>query len=383
MDTTSSKNVTSQTEFCSKVYDFTQNHVQPIAEKIDQTDQFPRELWPKLGAAGLLGLTISPQFGGQGETYTKQTQVIEILSEFSASVGLSYAAHANLCLTLIDHFGTQAQKNHYLPKLISGQHIGALAMSERTAGSDVISMKLTATDAGDHFILNGHKMWITNGTEADILLVYAKTNPEAGAKGITCFFIEKNLAGFSTEPALDKLGMRGTGTCQLNFNNCAVPKANVLGQVNEGIKVLMSGLDVERAILCGGPLGVMKACLNLVIPYAKSRHQFGKSIGDFQLIQQKLADMYTAYHAAHAYTYATTFACDNKTIKSEQAAAAYLFSAEQSIKVILETIQCLGGIGYLNDCIAGRLLRDAKLFEIGGGTSEIRRVIIARELLKE
>lgn len=380
--TTPSKKTSPQTAFSKTLYDFAEKHIAPIAEEIDRTDQFPTQLWPKLGEAGLLGLTISPKFGGLGESYTKQTQVIEVISEFSASIGLSYIAHANLCLTLIDRFGTKQQKNTYLPKLISGQHIGALAMSEKNAGSDVISMELSATDNGDYFTLNGHKMWITNGTLADVFLVYAKTDPKAGPKGITCFFVEKGLAGFSTEPALDKLGMRGSGTCQLNFNHCKIPKENILGELNQGITVLMSGLDVERTVLCGGPLGVMKACLNLVIPYVKSRQQFGKPIGEYQFIQQKLADMFTHYQAARALTYQTTKACDNGKLTAAQAASAYLFSAEHSVKMTLETIQCLGGIGYLNDSIAGRLLRDAKLFEIGGGTNEIRRMIIARELLR-
>ncbi|EKD77858.1 MAG: hypothetical protein ACD_42C00149G0001 [uncultured bacterium] len=363
-------------------YDFAQSHIAPIAHNIDQTNRFPRELWPQLGRLGLHGLTVEKKYGGSQRGFLAHAIVMEAINRASGSIGLAYAAHSNLCMNQIQHFGTETQKQHYLPKLCTGEWLGALAMSEKEAGSDVLSMKLHAEEKSDHFILNGHKMWITNGTEADVIVVYAKTNPEAGAHGMTCFIVEKTFSGFHSNPKLDKLGMRGCDTSELIFNNCIVPKENVLGKINGGLSILMTGLDYERAVLSAGPLGLMQACLDVMVPYVKTRYQFKKRLGDFQLIQEKIANAYTYYQAAKSYVYATAALCDQKKIKPEIAAGAYLFAAENATKMALDTIQCLGGVGYLNDSPAGRLLRDAKLYEIGAGTTEIRRIVIARELLK-
>lgn len=363
--------------------EFAQTHIAPIAHETDQQNRFPKELWPLLGKAGLLGVTIGKKYGGSGLGYVAQAIVVEAISRASGGVGLSYGAHANLCANQLYRFGSEKQKEHYLPKLNSGEWIGALAMSEKNAGSDVISMQLHAEEKSDHFVLNGHKMWITNGPDADVILVYAKTNPEAGAHGITCFIVEKTFSGFSPSARLDKLGMRSSSTAQLQFTNCVVPKENVVGKVNEGIKVLMDGLDIERAVLSAGPLGLMHACLDVMLPYVKSRKQFKKSIGEFQMIQHKMADAYTLFQAAKHYTYAMVELCDQNKINTSQAASVYLFVAENATKIALDTIQCLGGVGYLNDSPAGRLLRDAKLYEIGAGTTEIRRIVIARELMRE
>lgn len=364
------------------VSEFAKTMITPIAKTIDETNQFPRELWPKMGALGLLGVTIDKNYGGAQLNYTAQMLVMEAISRASASIGLAYVAHATLCANHIFRFANEQQKQRYLPKLASGEWLGALAMSEKEAGSDVLSMQLRADDKGDHFVLNGHKMWITNGTEADVIVVYAKTNPEAGAHGMTCFIVEKTFAGFHANPKLNKLGMRGCDTSELIFRNCVVPKENIIGKMNDGLFVLMSGLDVERAVLAAGPLGVMQACLDVMLPYVKQRVQFKKRLGDFQLIQEKVADSYTQFHATKSYVYHIAAVCDRGEIKTEQAASAYLFAAENATKMALTTIQCLGGNGYLNDCSAGRLLRDAKLYEIGAGTSEIRKLVIARELMK-
>lgn len=365
------------------VQQFCDTHLKPIAQQLDETNLFPRELWPTLGSLGLLGITIAKNYGGSQLGYLSQVITMEMISRTSGAVGLSYAAHANLCANQLFRFGTEAQKNHYLPKLNSGEWLGALAMSEREAGSDVINMQLHAEEKEDHFILNGHKMWITNGPTADLILVYAKTNPNAGSHGISCFIIEKTFAGFHPETKLNKLGMRGSDTGELIFNHCFVPKKNLLGQLNGGLSLLMNGLDCERAVLAAGPLGLMQASLDIMLPYVKHRHQFKKSLGEFELIQEKIANAYTLYQATKHYVYATATLCDENTITPEVAASAYLFAAENATKIALDTIQCLGGNGYLNDCDAGRILRDAKLYEIGAGTTEIRRLIIARELLKK
>ncbi|MBO1272362.1 isovaleryl-CoA dehydrogenase [Shewanella sp. 4t3-1-2LB] len=362
---------------------FATDQIAPLAAKIDQDNQLPTALWPLLGDMGLLGITVSEDFGGSGMGYLAHVVAMEEISRASASVGLSYGAHSNLCVNQIFRNGTAAQKDRYLPKLVSGEHIGALAMSEPNAGSDVVSMKLYARKQGDHYLLNGNKMWITNGPDADVFVVYAKTEPQLGAKGITAFIVERDFPGFATAQKLDKLGMRGSSTCELVFTDCAVPEENILGKLNHGTKVLMSGLDYERVVLAGGPLGIMTACLDLVLPYTAERQQFGKAIGEFQLVQAKLADMYTEMNAAKAYVYAVARACDQGRASRKDAAGAILYSAERATRAALDAIQLLGGNGYINDYPAGRLLRDAKLYEIGAGTSEIRRMLIGRELFSE
>jgi len=362
---------------------FAEQEVAPLAEAIDKSNKFPRELWPKLGAIGLLGITVPEQYGGANMGYIEQIIAIEEMSRASASVGLSYGAHSNLCVNQINRLGTEEQKQKFLPKLINGEHVGALAMSEAGSGSDVMSLRCRAEDKGDHFLLNGTKMWITNGPEADTLIVYAKTDPKARAHGITAFIIEKTFKGFSTAQKLDKLGMRGSDTCELVFDNCEVPKMNVLGKVNEGVKVLMSGLNYERVVLAAGPLGIMQACLDLVLPYIRQRKQFGKAIGEFQLIQAKIADMYTTLNASRAYLYAVAKGCDQGNCNQKDSAGVILFTAENATQMALQTIQCLGGNGYINEFPAGRLLRDAKLYEIGAGTSEIRRLVVGGKLFEE
>ena len=365
------------------VSDFASNEIAPLAESADKQNQFPNELWPELGAMGLLGITVSDEFGGASMGYLAHVIAMEEISKASASVGLSYGAHSNLCINQIFRNGTEEQKQKYLPKLISGEHVGALAMSEPNAGSDVVSMKLTARKQGDHYILNGNKMWITNGPDANTLIIYAKTDVKKGPHGITAFIVERDFIGFSHAQKLDKLGMRGSNTCELVFENCEVPAENILGCLNNGIEVLMSGLDYERLVLAGGPLGIMSACMSLVIPYVHERQQFGKSIGEFQLIQAKLADMYTGMNAAKAYVYSVAKSCDRGDVTRKDAAGAILYASELATKMALETIQILGGNGYVNEYSAGRLLRDAKLYEIGAGTSEIRRMLIGRELFNE
>ena len=365
------------------VAEFAAREISPLSGKIDRENAFPAELWSRLGEMGLLGVTIDPKFGGAGMGYLEHTIAMEEISRASGSVGLSYGAHSNLCVNQIFRNGTDAQKSQFLPDLISGAKVGALAMSEHTSGSDVVSMQLRAQKSGDHYVLNGSKMWITNGPDADTLVVYAKTDPAAKAHGITAFIIEKGLEGFSTGPKLDKLGMRGSNTCELIFENCAVPKERVLGAENKGVGVLMSGLDFERVVLSGGPLGLMQACLDIVLPYVHDRKQFGEPIGSFQLVQAKLADMYTTLNACRAYVYAVAQACDRGQTTRKDAAGAILYSAERATQMALDAIQLLGGSGYINEYSTGRLLRDAKLYEIGAGTSEIRRMLIGRELFKE
>ena len=365
------------------VHNFAQETIAPRAADIDHVNQFPNELWPEMGRLGLLGLTADPEFGGTGMGYIEHIVAMEEISRASASVGLSYGAFSNLCVNQINLNGTKEQKQKYLPDLCAGKKIGALAMSEPGAGSDVVSMKLKAEKKGDRYILNGTKMWITNGPDAHTLVVYAKTDIAAGSKGITAFLVEKDFKGFSTAQKLDKLGMRGSNTCELVFHDCEVPAENILGHVGKGVNVLMSGLDYERAVLSGGPLGIMQSCLDVVLPYLHERKQFGQSIGEFQLMQGKLADMYVALNTARAYVYAVGKACDRGEVTRKDAAGAILYSAEKATWMALEAIQCLGGNGYTNDYPAGRLLRDAKLYEIGAGTSEIRRMLIGRELFKE
>ena len=365
------------------VQSFSQEQIAPRAEEIDRTNTFPRDLWPQLGALGLHGITVEEEYGGTGLGYLEHCIAMEEISRASASVGLSYGAHSNLCINQIRRNGTDAQKRKYLPKLISGEHVGALAMSEPGAGSDVVSMRTRAEKKGDRYVLNGNKMWITNGPIAETLVVYAKTDPDAGPRGITAFLVEKGMKGFSTAQKLDKLGMRGSDTCELVFQDCEVPEENVLGQVGKGVNVLMSGLDYERAVLAAGPLGIMQAALDVALPYVHERKQFGKSIGEFQLVQGKVADMYVTLNACRAYVYAVAKACDAGRTTREDAAGAILYAAEKATQVALDAIQLLGGNGYINDYPTGRLLRDAKLYEIGAGTSEIRRMLIGRELFEK
>ena len=359
---------------------FSADKIAPLAERIDREDWFPRHLWPEMGALGLHGITVPEEDGGTGLGYLEHCVAMEEISRASASVGLSYGAHSNLCINQLRRWGSKEQKARYLPKLISGEHLGALAMSEPGAGSDVVSMKLRAEKKGDRYVLNGTKMWITNGPSAETLIVYAKTDPEAGPKGITAFLIEKDFKGFSVAQKLDKLGMRGSETGELVFQDCEVPAENVLAEVGKGVNVLMSGLDYERAVLAAGPLGIMQACLDVVMPYIHDRKQFGKSIGEFQLVQGKVADMYVGMNACKAYVYAVAKACDRGETTREDAAGAILYAAEKATKLALDAIQLLGGNGYINEYPTGRLLRDAKLYEIGAGTSEIRRMLIGREL---
>ncbi len=362
---------------------FARERVAPLAAGIDESNQFPMDLWKEMGALGILGITASEDYGGAGLGYLAHCVAMEELSRASASVGLSYAAHSNLCVNQINRHGTAEQKQRFLPKLISGEYVGALAMSESESGSDVVSMKLRAEKRNDRYILNGRKMWITNGPDANTVVVYAKTDPAAGAKGITAFLVEGTMAGFSRSPKLDKLGMRGSNTCELVFADCEVPFENRLGEEGGGVRILMSGLDYERVVLSAGPLGIMTACLDVVVPYVHERKQFGKAIGEFQLMQGKLADMYVTLSAARAYVYAVASACDRGETTRKDAAGCILYAAERATQMALEAIQVLGGNGYTNDYPAGRLLRDAKLYEIGAGTSEIRRMLIGREIFDE
>ena len=365
------------------VMSFAADEIAPRAAEIDETNEFPMDLWSKMGELGLLGVTVEEELGGAGMGYLEHVVAMEEISRASASVGLSYGAHSNLCVNQIRRNGSDEQKRRYLPKLISGEHVGALAMSEPGAGSDVVGMKLRAEKKGDRYVLNGTKMWITNGPDADVLVVYAKTDPDGGSRGITAFLVEKAFPGFSTAQKLDKLGMRGSNTCELVFQDCDVPKENVLGTVGGGVEVLMSGLDYERVVLAAGPLGIMQSCMDIVIPYVHERRQFGKPIGEFQLMQGKLADMYTTMNACRAYVYAVSRACDRGETTRKDAAGVILYASEKATWMALEAIQCLGGNGYINAFSTGRLLRDAKLYEIGAGTSEIRRMLIGRELFEE
>ena len=365
------------------VHSFSDDHIAPRAEEIDKSNEFPTDLWPLMGQIGLHGITVSEEFGGSGLGYLEHCVAMEEVSRASASVGLSYGAHSNLCVNQISRNGTDKQKNMYLPKLISGEYVGSLAMSEPSAGSDVVGMKTHAYKKGDQYILNGNKMWITNGPVSNTFVIYAKTDKSAGSRGITAFIVEKGFKGFSTAQKLDKLGMRGSDTCELIFDDCAVPEENVLGEVGKGVNVLMSGLDYERAVLAAGPLGIMKACMDIVVHYVHERVQFGKPIGTFQLMQGKLADMYTTMNACKAYVYAVARACDRGETARKDAAGAILYASEKCTLMTLDAIQCLGGMGYVNETNPGRLLRDAKLYEIGAGTSEIRRMLIGRELFEE
>ena len=367
----------------ASVRSFSEDEIAPRAHSIDQSNEFPMVLWRKMGDLGILGITVDEKYGGANMGYLEHCIVVEEISRASASVGLSYGAHSNLCVNQISRNGNDAQKDKYLPKLITGEHVGALAMSEPNAGSDVVSMKLQAVKKGDRYILNGTKMWITNGPDADTLVVYAKTDPSAGSHGITAFLIEKGIKGFSTTQKLDKLGMRGSNTCELVFINCEVPEENVLGGVGRGVNVLMSGLDYERSVLAAGPIGIMQACMDVVVPFIHDRKQFGEPIGSFQLMQGKIADMYTTMNACKAYVYAVAAACDRGETARKDAAGAILYAGEKATWMALEAIQCLGGAGYTNEAPTGRLLRDAKLYEIGAGTSEIRRWLIGRELFEE
>jgi isovaleryl-CoA dehydrogenase len=362
---------------------FARERVAPLAIEIDRSNQFPAHLWKEMGALGLLGITADQEFGGAGMGYLSHCVAMEELSRASASVGLSYGAHSNLCVNQINRHGTEEQKRRFLPKLISGEHVGALAMSESEAGSDVVSMQLRAEKWNDGYVLNGRKMWITNGPDAHTLVVYGKTDPGLGAKGITAFMVESDMAGFFRSPKLDKLGMRGSNTCELIFADCKIPFANRLGAEGGGVGILMSGLDYERVVLAAGPLGIMSACLDVAVPYVHARKQFGKSIGEFQLMQGKLADMYVTLSAARAYVYAVASACDRGETTRKDAAGCILYAAEHATHIALDAVQMLGGNGYTNDYPAGRLLRDAKLYEIGAGTSEIRRMLIGRELFEE
>lgn len=362
---------------------FSAAEIAPRAADIDKTNDFPADLWRKFGDLGVLGITVEEEYGGAGMGYLEHVVAMEEISRASASVGLSYGAHSNLCVNQIFRNGTEDQKRRYLSKLISGEHVGALAMSEPGAGSDVVSMRLRAEKRGDRYVLNGTKMWITNGPDADVLVIYAKTDPSAGPKGITAFLVEKSFPGFSCAQKLDKLGMRGSNTGELVFQDCEVPAENVLGEINGGVRVLMSGLDYERAVLAAGPLGIMQACMDIVLPYVHERKQFGQAIGEFQIMQAKIADMYTTMNAAKSYIYTVAKACDRGQTTRKDAAGAILYAAEKATWMTLEAIQCLGGNGYINDYATGRLLRDAKLYEIGAGTSEIRRMLIGRELFRE
>ncbi len=362
------------------VREFAASEIAPRAAEIDASNQFPHELWQRMGSVGLLGITVEPEYGGAGMGYLEHVLAMQEISRASASVGLSYGAHSNLCVNQLSRNGSEAQKRRYLPKLVSGEHVGALAMSEPNSGSDVVSMKLKAEQRGDSYVLNGTKMWITNGPEADVVIVYARTEPDAGARGISAFLVEKGYPGYSTAQKLDKLGMRGSNTCELVFRDCQVPAENLVGTRNEGVRVLMSGLDYERLILSAGPLGIMQACLDAVLPYVHERRQFGQPIGEFQLIQGKLADMYTTLNACRAYVYAVARAADAGRTTRQDAAGAILYSSERATQMALDAIQILGGNGYINEYPVGRLLRDAKLYEIGAGTSEIRRMLIGREL---
>jgi isovaleryl-CoA dehydrogenase len=369
-------------EIRHQVRRFANEQIAPRAAEIDRSNQFPRDLWPALGAQGLLGVTVPERFGGAGMGYLAHVIVMEEISRASASVGLSYGAHSNLCVNQLALNGTDAQRNRYLPRLLSGEHVGALAMSEPGAGSDVVSMQLRAERTGSHYVLTGRKMWITNGPDAEVFIVYARTAADAGARGITAFIVERGTRGFTTAQKLDKLGMRGSGTCELVFEECPVPAANIVGAENGGARVLMSGLDFERVVLAGGPLGLMAAALDVVLPYVRERHQFGQPIGSFELMQGKIADMYAALNASRSYVYCVARACDAGTVTRRDAAACILFAAERATHAALEAIQSLGGNGYINDYSAGRLLRDAKLYEIGAGTQEIRRMLIGRELFE-